>query len=59
MKLLNKGDAVRYQGNEYIITRVWNHGGNLVYYDMEKYTMRGRIIKLSVHYSELQNIEVL
>jgi hypothetical protein len=56
-----KGDKVKYEDDEYIVTFVWNHGGNMVYYDLEAESGLLRTgykrIQMSVHHSELQEAE--
>jgi hypothetical protein len=58
MKLFKKGDKVKYEDDIYIVTYVWNHGGDMVYYDLESESkLLGNVyerIQLSVHHSELQ-----
>jgi hypothetical protein len=59
--ILRKGDKVKYEDDNYIITFVWNHGGNMVYYDLEAESgLLGtgyKRIQLSVHHSELQECD--
>ena len=54
MKRLNEKDKVIYDGKEYSITKVWFHGGDLLYYDLE--ATAGAVgykkIQLSVHHTE-------
>jgi hypothetical protein len=56
-----KGDKVKYEDDEYIVTFVWNHGGNMVYYDLEAESgLLGtgyKQIPMSVHHSEVQEVE--
>lgn len=51
------GDKVMYDGSEYFITFVFNHGGSMLYFDLEEVEpIPGTKLhrkELSVHYSEL------
>ena len=56
IKAHNRGDKVKYEGDECMVTKVWNHGGTKVYYDLE---VVGEVAKfhskihLSVHHYSL------
>jgi hypothetical protein len=60
-RILKKGDKVKYEDDDYIITFVWNHGGNMVYYDLEAvsglFGIEYKKIQLSVHHFKLQECE--
>ncbi len=53
MKKLNEKDKVIYDGEEMSITKVWFHGGDLLYYDLEATDEGYQRIQLSVHYTEI------
>lgn len=58
MNLFKKGDTVLHEGDLYSVYYVWNHGGNLIYYDLievgEKAILGFRRTVLSVHQSDLK-----
>ncbi len=54
----HEGDTVKYENEDYIVTKVWNHGGSGVYYDLKAkkdiltgFSFKG--VQLSVHHWEL------
>lgn len=58
-KIFKKGDIVKYEDKDYVVTYVFNHGIGMVYYDLEEKVgslWEGRKrVELSVHSSQIQN----
>lgn len=52
-------DKVKYDDEEYRVTFVYNHGGNMVYYDLESENpvlgINYKKIQMSVHHSQIQD----
>lgn len=46
-------DIVSYRNETYIITKVWNHGGRDVYYDLEREYLGIIFVELSVYHYEI------
>lgn len=59
-EILKNGDRVRYRKDAYVVTKVWNHGGSMVYYDLEaEEEVPGtdyRPIQMSVYHSEVEHL---